>query len=189
MLELRRTALKKALTDSEPQVREAAGAALDQLEGLSELPQLLVQLKAGDRATRIAAVYALGRIHSSKVFIPLLEALKTEDADQRIVAARVFGEKHHPKTLAALISALKDPEIGVVAEVVTAIGQFQDSRLPEILNPLIEREDQIALATIDALGQLGFPDGETALIKALTDARPTVRRHAAIALGRLRLAN
>jgi HEAT repeat protein len=187
MLEQRKNALKKALTDPDPDVRETAATALDLLEGLNELPDLLAQLAGGDRASRIAAVYALGKIHSSKIFIPLIESLKAQDADLRVAAARILGEKHHPKTLSPLVEALEDQATGVVAEVVTAIGQFHDPRLPQLLGPLIKREEQVALAAIDAIGRMGYPDGENHLIQALFDERPALRKQAARALGMLRL--
>ena len=189
MPDKRKTALTIALTDSDLQVREAAGAALDQLEGLNELPRLLSQLAKGDRQSRIAAAYALGKIHSSKVFVPLLEALKSTDPDLRTVAANILGEKKHPKTLAPLVKALGDSEAGVVAEVTRALAHFPDPRLPKIFGPLIGREEEIALAAIDSIGKIGFPEGEDALIRALTDNRPGLRMHAAIALGNLRLAD
>ena len=189
MLEERKTALIKVLSDSDPHVREAAGEALNLLEGASELPHLLIQLAKGDRGTRIAVVYALGRIHSSHIFVPLLEALKAEDPDLRTAAAHILGEKRHPKTLAPLVKALDDQEAGVVTEVATALGQFPDPRLPKILEPLIEREEQIALAAINSIGAIGLPEGEEPLLKALTDNRPSVRSHAAMALGKLMLAN
>lgn len=187
MPEKRKNALKEALSDSDPRVREAAATALDRLEGLSGLPQLLEQLATGDRATRIAAVYALGMLHSSRIFIPLLEALKSDDADLRNAAARILGEKHHPKTLAPLVKALNDPETGVIAEIATALGHFNDPRLPKVLGSLIGREEQVALAAIDSMGKMGAPEGEDTLIKALADKRPSVRSHAAMALGRLGL--
>jgi HEAT repeat protein len=189
MLEKRKKALKDALADSEPSVRDAAAAALDQLEGLDNLPQLLTQLAEGDRRTRIAVVYALGRIQSSKIFVPLLEALKADDPDLRSVAARILGEKRHPKTLGPLVKALAEPEVGVAAEIATALGQFDDPRLPKVLGSLIKREEQIALAAIDSIGKIGLPDGEDALLAALTDERPALRSHAATALGKLKLAN
>ncbi len=188
MPDRREKALQTALSDVDPEVREAAAISLDQLEGLRDLPQLLDQLATGDRRTRIAMVYALGKIHSSKIFVPLLEALKSEDPDLRSAAAQIIGEKHHPKTLAPLVKALEDPEVGVVAEVATALGQFPDPRLSKLLGTLISREEQIALAAIDSIGRIGYPEGEDALLKALSDSRPALRIHAAAALGKLSLA-
>lgn len=189
MLKRRRTAIKKALEDDDPQVRAAAATALDQLEALDELPQLLAQLTGKNRRNRIAAAHALGKVHSSKVFIPLLEALKSEDPDLRAVVARILGEKRHPKTLAPLVKALDDKEVGVVAEIATALGQFQDPRLPKVLSSLIGREEQVALAAIEALGEIGLPDGEDALLRALNDTRPRLRCKAALALAKLQTAD
>ena len=187
MLNKRKNALKEVLTDDDPQVREAASNALDQLEGLSDLPQLLNQLATGDRAARIAVVYALGKLQSNKIFIPLLETLKSKDPDLRTATVRILGEKHHPKTLAPLVKAHEDPEVGVVTEIAIALGKFQDPRLPKVLGSLIRREEQVALAAIDSLGEIGYPEGEDSLLKALNDSRPALRSHAARALGKLGL--
>lgn len=185
----RTSALKRALEDPDTQVRAAAAEALDRIEALSDLPRLINQLTGPDRSQRIAAAYALGKVQSGKVFPPLLDALKSDDPDLRTVVASILGEKRHPKTLPHLVKALSDPEVAVVAELTKALGRFQDSRLPKVFGSLLGREEQIALAALDALGEQGRPEAEELLLKALEDQRPALRRQAAQALGKLPVAD
>ncbi|PLX94134.1 MAG: hypothetical protein C0619_03470 [Desulfuromonas sp.] len=178
-------ALQKALSDGDEGVRQAAAVSLDALEGREHLDELLAQLKGDDRGQRIAAAYALERVSSTKIFIPLLEALKSQDSDLRAAVAQVLGGKRHPKTLGPLVKALADPEPGVQVEIIKALSGFSDRRIPACLEPLLKKGEEVSLAAIEALGVLGFAEGEKGLIQALEDQRPRVRRAAAEALGRL----
>lgn len=187
MLENRRSALQAMLNDPQPEVREAAAAALEVIEAVADLEQLLDRLQHGLRGERIAAAFALERVNSAKIFPPLLESLKSADPDLRLVAVKVLGGKKHPKTTAALVKMLDDPESGIQAETARVLAGFADRRLPGFLAPLLEREEQIALAAIEALGRLAFPEGEEPLLGALRDQRPAVRAKAAEMLGKLHL--
>lgn len=178
-------ALQKALGDADETVRQAAAASLDALEARTSLDVLLEQLTGDDRGARVSAAYALGRISSPKVFMPLLEALKHEDPDLRAAVAQVLADKQHPKTIGPLVKALADPEPGVQVEIIKALAGFSDRRIPACLEPLLGRADEVALTAVQALGRLGFPEGEGPLLKALTDQRPRIRQAAAEALGKL----
>jgi len=178
-------ALQKALSDPDDAVRQAAASSLDTLEAREGIDALLAQLKSGERGQQIAAVYALEKINSPKVFIPLLETLKSKDPDLRAAVAQVLAGKRHPKTLAPLVKALSDPEPGVQVEIVRALAAFSDRRIPACLEPLLKKTDEVALAAVEALGTLGFAEGEPLLFAALTDERPRIRRAAAKALGQL----
>lgn len=181
----RKQALQKALSDADDSVRQAAASSLDSLEARESLEVLLTQLIGGDRGQQIAAVYALELISSPKVFLPLIEALKSPDSDIRAAVAQVLASKRHPKTLGPLVKALPDPEPGVQVEIIKALARFSDRRVPACLKPLVKKTDEVALAAIEALGTLGFAEGEAALIQALSDERPRIRRAAAEALGQL----
>lgn len=187
MLENRRSALQALLNDPQPEVRAAAAASLDAVEAVADLEQLLDRLQHGLRGERITAAFALERVSSAKVFPPLLEILKSDDPDLRLVAVKVLGAKKHPKTTAALVQMLDDPESGIQAEAARVLADFADRRLPGFLAPLLAREEQVALAAIEALGRLAFPEGEEPLLGALRDQRPTVRAKAAEMLGQLYL--
>jgi len=185
MSQERNQALQKALSDEDEAVRQAAASSLDTLEAREGIDTLLEQLRSGERGQQIAAVYALGKIHSPKVFIPLLDTLKSTDPDLRASAAQVLAEKRHPKTLGPLVKALADPEPGVQVEIVRALAVFSDRRILTCLEPLLKKSDEVAQAAIEAIGTLGFAEGEAPLIAALRDTRPRIRRAAAVALGQL----
>ena len=180
MLEDRRQALLPLLGDEDPEIRQAAATTLEHLEAVENLDQLLQQLQSGARGERIAAAYALERINISRIFPPLLEALQDSDPDLRVVVVQVLGSKKHPKTIGPLVKMLDDPEPGVQAEVVKALAGFRDRRLCVHLGPLIgSTKEQVALAAIDGLGSMTFPEGEAPLLAALKDSRPRVRLLAA----------
>jgi len=187
MLENRRNALRAMLNDPQTVVRQAAAASLDALEAVADLDRLLDRLQNGERGERIAAAFALERVNSAKIFPHLLEALKSDDADLRLVAVQVLGAKKHPKTVAALVKALDDQEAGIQAEAARVLAGFVDRRLPEYLAPLLGRDQQVALAAIETLGALAFPEAEESLLGALRDSRTTVRAKAAEMLGKLHL--
>jgi len=140
-----------------------------------------------DEGERIAAAFALERVNVTKIFPPLLEALKDDDPDLRLVVVQVLGAKKHPKTIGALIKMLEDPESGIQTEAAKVLAGFADRRLPEYLGPLVKGQEQVALAAIEALGSLAFPEGEAALLEALRDERPKLRCKAAEMLGKLHL--
>jgi HEAT repeat protein len=185
MLKKRLSALRAMLNDPHAEVRQAAASSLDSLDALSNLEVLLDKLQNGARSERIAAAYALERVSSNKVFPPLLAALKSADADLRLVVVKVLGAKKYPKTLPELVKLLNDPEAGIQAETALVLAGFGDRRLPEYLAPLLQREEQVALAAIEAIGSLAFPEGEAVLLEALRDQRVTVRAKAAAMLGKL----
>lgn len=187
MLKERKSALQALLNDPQPMVRQAAASSLDAVEAIADIEQLLDKLEDGDRGEKIAAAYALERINVAKIFPPLIEALKSDDADLRLVVVRVLGIKKHPKTISALVKMLDDIEVGIQIEAAKALGGFADRRLPEYLAPLVKREEQLALTAIEAIGRLGFPEGEAPLFEAMRDRRPEIRARAAEVLGGLHL--
>lgn len=185
MLDERRRVLQELLQDPDAEVQQAAADSLDAVEAVADLDRLLENLGGADRGARIAAAYALEKINSAKVYPPLLEALQQSDPDLRLVAVQVLGVKRHPKSLGALMKLLDDPEPGIQVATAKAVAGFADRRLPEYLGSLINREEQVALAAIEALGHLAFPEGEAPLLKAVKDERVRVRKLAAEMLGKL----
>jgi len=188
MLEDRRQALLPLLADENPEIQQAAATTLDALDAVANLDQLLQQLQSGTRGERIAAAFALEQINVSGVFPPLLAALQDGDPDLRVVVVQVLGSKKHPKTIGPLVKMLADPEPGVQVETIRVLAGFGDRRLCDYLAPFVAvADEQVAVAAIEALGTLTFPEGEKPLLAALRDSRPRVRLLATKMLGRLGL--
>jgi HEAT repeat protein len=87
MLDERRRRLMDVLHDPDQSVRLAAATALERLETLSELEQLIAAVKGADRGKRVQAIYALERIRSDEVYPALHEALEDPDADIRAASS------------------------------------------------------------------------------------------------------
>jgi HEAT repeat protein len=188
MLDERRQLLKGALSDPDEGVRFAAAAALEHLESVLSLEQILSSLNSENRGIRIRAIYALERVDSPKVFPPLLSALKDSDADVRSAAVQVLGKKKNPKILGGLVRHLKDPHPAVRVHTAEALGNFSDRRLVPYLGALVTAKDaELVLGAVRSLGAIGAPEAEKYLIPLVKDPRPAVRREAVGALGILSL--
>ena len=87
MLEVRRQALRGALCDADEGIRQAAAEALERLEAVQSLDDILQILKSGNRGLQVRAIFALEKVQSPRVYAPLLAALKVADA---IFAVRRF---------------------------------------------------------------------------------------------------
>ncbi len=180
-------ALKQMLKDDSPEVRNAAAEALEQLESLLCVDEVIASMGSGARGRRIQAIFSAQQIDSSRIFQPLLKQLEDMDADIRVAAVQVLGHKRHPKTLGELVKRLKDPDSSVRYYAAEALGGFGDKRLISYLAPLLGGADSnLASCAAGALGSIGAPEAQGPLLKALEDKRPEVRAAAARALGKLR---
>jgi HEAT repeat protein len=92
----RRDALSALLTDPCEEVRTAAAEALERLEGIGSLSEVLEALKKGDLGTRVRCLYALGRIGGEEVLPALLYCASRPEEDIRSVAVEVLGDLSFP---------------------------------------------------------------------------------------------
>ena len=106
----RREALSALLTDPNEEVRIAAAEALEHLEGIGSIPEILEALKKGDLGTKLNAIYALGRIGGEQVIAPLLYCASRPEVDIKSVAIEVLGNLGHPKALPILMERLNDSD-------------------------------------------------------------------------------
>jgi len=181
-------ALKKMLQDEDPQVREAAAQALERLETLLSVEEVIAAMGEGPRGRRIQAIFAAEQIDSVKVLPALLAQLEDPDEDIRVAAVQVLGRKKHPKTLGELVKRLKDPSPSVRFYAAEALGEFGDKRLVPYLAQLLKGRDlNLACCAAMALGRIAAGEAQPALMAALGDERPELRAAAARALGMLRL--
>src|ERR1035441_2886199 len=87
----RREVLATLLTDPSEEVQTAAAEALERLEGIGSLPEILDALKKGDRGTKIKALDALGKIGGEAVLSPILYCAARPEEDLKSVAVEILG--------------------------------------------------------------------------------------------------
>jgi HEAT repeat protein len=180
-------ALQPLLRDELPEVRSAAAEAIERLEGVATLDEILLSLKKGDRGTRIKALYSLGAIGGERVLPPLVYCARRPEDDIRSVAVDVLGSLALPSALPVLLERLDDRVEAIQARAIAGLGNFEATHeLCGRLRPFLEaddgsREAEAALA-LARLGDLASAERIEAL---LTSTHPSTRRAAATALSLL----
>ena len=186
-------ALLEAIKVGDPESEAAMGQALGKI-GAPALPAVTEALKSPRADLRRCAVWAL-RSHTSPAGenVPLLAgALKDNDESVRRVAAGAFRSLGASALVAtdALRAALKDDDAEVRRLVVEVFGQLAPA--PEAVGALLEAakddSENVKLAAQDHLRKLGAP-ALPALLAALKDRHPEVRKAVMGILTRLRVAS
>lgn len=155
------------------------------------LRALVAALGDGEAKVRLAA--RIGVIHLGGQAVPaLLEALATgTDTLRREVAGCLasMGVYAAPGAVTALVdAALKDPEYAVRSVAGEALRRFGAAAVSELVSGLENSDAKIREFAATILGGIGdcgekIGDLSAALVLALRDAAPGVRRAAATALG------
>jgi HEAT repeat protein len=123
-------ALRPLLKDPAAEVRTAAAEAIEKLEALSTVDEILAALKTGDMGARIGAIYALGEIGGEKVLPPLVYCARRSEVDIRSAAASVLGRLALPAALTVLEELLDDDNSTVQGHAIAALQNFRVT--PEI---------------------------------------------------------
>lgn len=154
-------ALMDALRGQFFTVRARAAIALSNMGEVQALPELLALLKDPEGEVRIAACIALGKFQDPATFDELANVLLDDQKiEVRQAALKALGHSRNPAAIPFLMEALRD-------------SFFWFER---------EQATQDLLTAIENMGQ---PVVEP-LIEALGDHEGTVRKFAAIVLGKLR---
>lgn len=151
--------LRPLLKDPVPGVRSAAAQAIEKLESVSSLEEILHALKTGDTGSRVGAIYALGEIGGEKVIPPILYCAGRPEVDIRSAAVEVLGKLRIPSAVPMLVERLNDQHEAVQARAIAALRNYPAS--PEVLNKLrtyldssdgsLEAEAAITLACLNDL--------------------------------------
>jgi HEAT repeat protein len=178
-------AVLAGLRDDDPEVRADAAEALGILSARDALAPLRECLADPDGEVRTNAAVALIRVGDEQLFPEVVKSLRHDDPRVVIGAAVALGRLADARVVPNLVEAFKteDPEVG--AAVAWALGQCGDaSALPWLITAV---EQGFATANAcEALGRIGDPKSQGALIGALAHAADDVRAYAARALGLLR---
>ena len=155
------------------------------------VPALLEALQGEYFTVRSRAALALGKIGEPKAIQPLLYALKDQEDEVRIAACLALGSFKDPSTFDDITNVLlDDPKIEVRQAAARALGNTQHpGALPYLMEALhdsywwYEREYAASdlLLAIEKMGVAAV----NPLIEALQDKEGTVRKFAAILLGKL----
>ncbi|MBW3015066.1 HEAT repeat domain-containing protein [Candidatus Woesearchaeota archaeon] len=176
--------LTKALTDKDPQIREAAAKASGLIGNADplQISRLIGLQQDKNEYVRDSASEALSRIREK-----MISNMNSDDAKVRRASIDIIEVFNDPTLVPVLIDALNDADSNVVTYAMKALAKYKDNRA---VLPLIDKLDKgndfersVAART---LGQIGGAQAVPALSNALRDADAFVRREAANALGLIR---
>lgn len=153
----------------------------------SVAPALLRALRArrGAPATLMKALAASG---SPDALVPLLEYLRSDEAAMTaaaLEALELYFADHPGDGRAAdpLLAALGPVAPAQRVRVVRLLGRVRAARALPALRPLLAHDDDdIRLAAVQAIGDIGDPEGAPALLRLLEDPSGRTRFEAARAL-------
>jgi HEAT repeat protein len=153
---LRIESLRPLLKDPAPGVRSAAAEAIEKLEAVISIEDILVTLKTGSMGARIGAIYALGEIGGEKVLPPLVYCARRPEEDIRSASVAVLGKLAATAVLPVVVELLEDKSPAVQSRAIAALRNF--SVPPDILDKLrsflnatdgmLEAEAAITLAVL-----------------------------------------
>jgi cyclophilin family peptidyl-prolyl cis-trans isomerase/HEAT repeat protein len=185
----------------EPAGTGAAGARLAALREAWRLPEdrrpvaaLRRHAGAPDPELRWRAVYSLARARVAEGAAELLAAAHDRHPVARMYAVRALGRSYgeqaglDPRAVhKALTAATRDPDAGVRAWTLLALGTWRDSSLAPLAIPLLEGDSaaNVRVQAATALGTLGGARAALALAAAHGHSPVwAVRREALVALAR-----
>ena len=184
-------ALTKALATAHPVVRGRIVEVFELSKDRSAIPALLDALRGEYFTVRSRATLALGNIADASVIPFLLPLLKDTEGEVRSAACVAIAKFRDPSTFDDITNVLlDDPMIEVRQSAARALGETEHpAAIPFLMEALrdsswwFERE-QAAADLLTAIEKMGLAVVDP-LIEALGDKEGTVRRYAAILLGRL----
>jgi len=184
----RKKALTLALQDPEDLVRAAASRALDRVEGIERLSNILETASSGEKPHRIRAIHFLGFLNTTESVNRVLSFLQDPAPDIRVATIKAVQIHLPERALVPLLGALEDPDIAVVQTVIETLSFYKDPKVTEFLVPfLIGPDTETSSVAAEALGRNGDPKAEPHLIKVLQETEdPFLKIRAAEALGNLR---
>ena len=184
--------MTQALTTAHPLVRGRIAEVFSISKDKTAVPSLLTALRGEYYTVRSRAALALGHIGDESAIPALLAALKDREDEVRIAACEAVGQFKDPSTFDELANVLlDDPKIEVRQAAVKVLGETRHpAAIPFLMESLrdsfwwFEREQSVQ-DLLNAIENMGEPVVEP-LIEALGDREGTVRKFAAMILGKLR---
>lgn len=163
--------LINALGDSKPEVQEAAAHSLGIIGSKKAIPPLEGLLGSKNQNLQIAAIDALKGIKDPETVDFLIANLGREDWFVRKDLVETLTEIGGSKAVDPLISSLGDEYHQVRRSAANGLGKLGDRKA---VGPLLkaletEREEEVRISEVQALGILGGPDAVKGLRRISTD--------------------
>ncbi len=170
------------------------GAQRDHLLALAEhvglTEDLLTDLESRRTGVRLDAATGLARLASPALIGPLTDALDDESPEVRVQVAQALARIGDPESVPRIIRRMNLEEAWSARLMADALVTFGSVAVPAmaaevlIAGPEIEGGARHLPALVRALGAIGDPSSEPALLQALQADDAIVRLRAAEALGR-----
>jgi beta-lactamase regulating signal transducer with metallopeptidase domain len=179
-------ALREALKDEDPEVRQHALLALTQVGDPEAASTLIEALKDQSWQIRAKAAWGLGLHGGLRGIDPLIGALKDTDFHVREQAAWGLGLTGDARCIEPLIATLRDEKAEVREKAAWALGLKGDRRsVDPLISALKDSSAKMRAMAAWALGLKGDVRAAGALKDLLKDPDTEVRKKAAWALGML----
>jgi len=182
-------ALQPLLKDENPEVRQAAAQAIERLEGIAGIDEILLTLKKGDTAAKIRAMYALGSIGGERAVAPLIYCAGRPEEDIRSVAVEALGLIATAAVIPVLLERLADSVVAIQARAIAALSRCTAS--PGLINrlrPFLDADDgSLEAEAALALARLGDSLSAGRIESLLASCHASTRQAAATALSLLPL--
>ena len=161
---------------------EARGLAVEALarHGRRVVPLLLEQLDAGDRATRLAAITALGRVADHRATAALLRGLDDDDAQVLVATAGALARIADPAAFEPLVVLVSHRDSAVRIAAIGALNSIGHPDMPRrIVAMLADRDARTRESAVRIAGYFGYRETSDQLLAAATlDTDESVRRAA-----------
>jgi HEAT repeat protein len=176
---------------SSPAISTSAAWVLGELRATAAVPDIVRAMRRGTLPVT-GALRSLSSMGSPEAIAVVLEFVDDPSSATRreaIGAAASLLDPAHPdgRAVEPLSAALRDPALtpSERAHVAALLGRTGALRAAPTLEALLSAKDlELRLAAIDALGALGPAGVDGPLLDAIEDPDPSIRLHAAVALGR-----
>ena len=186
MDERRKEVLIKALSSPQPEVRQSAAEALENMEIRERLDEL-ARVLTDENSTlqeRLNSLYTLSRLRGEKVLRVICSALSDRSEDVRATALRVLGEIGDRRVLTDIVNMLKDESPVVRRVALDALGAFREPKLIAPLMYALKSKDQgVVERAIELIARIGDSKAEKAMLYFALKGSPTLKALALKALG------
>ncbi len=179
------TRIRALLDHGSPHVREAAAKVAGYFGYAACVESMLALRHDADEGVRRAAVEQLAHLDDPRVRDALAEALDGGTPGVRAAAVRALAHVDAAESLPRLLVACRDADPWVRYYAARSAGRH---RRPEAVAPLValatgDPIPPVRIAAVEAIAEIGAPEGLAALLAIAGDPDPMVARPAVALLG------